>query len=412
MDMAGLKSIIIESLDEYPLFRKALFYPYRVLKYAKLLGKGKLKEKAAWHSGLSPIAFGRNTFFGYYDISPSMGENVLFHRVSNGETLEIVKSGLHAERPEILGRTRSWSYQQGAMAQWVKLSTGIFPIFNGESEGRLGAFICAPGDVSFHPFPIELACDNGWFSINFKRLCHSEYGYRDPISPCNYSVNQPLHEDGIWFYSPEEKRGQLLIRLSDLDRSVPCTTEFINHLSLSRGGRYLIFIHRLIGRGGRKSRLYLFDRFTGRLNLILDEGFVSHYCWQDSHSFIIYAKVEGRKGYFCYDCGTGKFSPLLAGMLDNFGDGHPTVSPDGRHLLTDTYPLLDGKRRLILASLERGTYQVLASLYVPFGFFDGERCDMHPRWSQCGQYIFFDSAHSGFRELYSVSIASFIDDAG
>lgn len=385
-------------------------YPVRSIRYLKNKSPSLAQRvRSDYVESSAFVSAGPETFFGYYDIHPDNGSHYLFHKIDTDQSTSIRKRSLgKEEKTEVIGTTQSWSYQQGAMAQW--LPDGNTVAFNCDENGTLGARLVSAGQSSFHPYPVELVADDGWFSINFKRLTHSEYGYERPEQAANFKIDQAREEDGIWFFELASKKATLIVRLSDLDRNVAgIKAEFINHLSLSRGGRHLIFIHRLITSTGRRSRLYLHDRINKTTTLILDEGFVSHYCWSSGETFVIYAKIQGKKGYFQYNVDSGQFASFADGRLDGFGDGHPTTSPDGRYLLTDTYPDKENFRHLILFDTTTGKLTTIASFWVPFMFFDYRRCDLHPRWSRNGDYLFFDSAHTGQRGLYHVEFNKILD---
>jgi Tol biopolymer transport system component len=88
-------------------------------------------------------------------------------------------------------------------------------------------------------------------------------------------------------------------------------------------------------------------------------------------------------------------------------DGHPSYSPDGSRVVTDSYPnrsrIADIK---ILKDTDFSTNEaiVVARVFAPFKYNNDTRCDLHPRWSRDGSKICFDSVHEGNRGLYKVDL--------
>lgn len=91
-------------------------------------------------------------------------------------------------------------------------------------------------------------------------------------------------------------------------------------------------------------------------------------------------------------------------------DGHCSFSPDGRWLLTDTYPDSHRMSKLMLYRLADGKLIEVGRFYSPPEFSGDASCDLHPRWSRDGTKICIDSAHEGHRQMYIVDVRSAIED--
>lgn len=87
-------------------------------------------------------------------------------------------------------------------------------------------------------------------------------------------------------------------------------------------------------------------------------------------------------------------------------DGHPSYSPDGSLIVTDSYPdrarvasinLMDGNER-------KRENITIARVFAPFKYDNDTRCDLHPRWNHAGDKICFDSVFEGHRGLYVVDV--------
>jgi len=112
-------------------------------------------------------------------------------------------------------------------------------------------------------------------------------------------------------------------------------------------------------------------------------------------------------GYLLFSDPGGVSGKIGPGLFP--GDGHCTFSPDGRLMLTDTYPNREHQRQLLLYDMvdeELSELALLASLPShSHGLPDdwdtgGCRCDLHPRWNRAGDAICFDSVHEGDRRIY------------
>mgnify|MGYP000662720211 CR=1 FL=1 len=97
----------------------------------------------------------------------------------------------------------------------------------------------------------------------------------------------------------------------------------------------------------------------------------------------------------------------LSKILDNTpGSGHPTVHPDGRHLLTDTYTrekrsFGDGTIPLRWIDLANGHEEVVARINTEQPSKDNVmRVDPHPAWDQTWRYVTFNAFVNGTRRVF------------
>jgi hypothetical protein len=98
--------------------------------------------------------------------------------------------------------------------------------------------------------------------------------------------------------------------------------------------------------------------------------------------------------------GYGKMTSALP------GSGHPTVHPDGRHVLTDTYTkeptaFGDGTIPLRWIDLEKGTEECLVRINTQTNSADGVmRVDPHPAWDRTWRYVTFNAFIAGTRRVF------------
>ena len=106
----------------------------------------------------------------------------------------------------------------------------------------------------------------------------------------------------------------------------------------------------------------------------------------------------------------------LLKMLDTVrGSGHPTVHPDGRHILTDTYTFEtgafgDGTIPLRWIDMEEGTETTLVRVNTqqPVQSDSVMRVDPHPAWDRTWRYIAFNAFEGGTRRVYVADAGSLI----
>jgi Tol biopolymer transport system component len=131
---------------------------------------------------------------------------------------------------------------------------------------------------------------------------------------------------------------------------------------------------------------------------------VSHYDWLDDDTVVAWCIGEDlTAAYWLYDA-SGKNQPRRIAEPVFTGDGHCSFSPDGKWMLTDTYPDAHGCRTLYIYRLADGHLIDLGSYFSPSPSDIEIRCDLHPRWSRDGKQVCIDSVHEGFRGIYVLPI--------
>ncbi len=352
------------------------------------------------------------TFGGYYD-HPTIRNNKIFTYISAFDTkhkpddsipIQLAVKDLNTHITTIIGKTCSYNWQQGCRAQWL---TDELLIFNDYSENNYNANVYSLSEnkivKTFH-HPVQDAYKTDYFlSVNYSRLAqfNPDYGYRNIKSAlCNTAA------DGIW--KTDYKTGKTILL-----HSIQSVTEtghqslfeqckhIINHVMISPDGSKFMFIHRYYQGHRRYDRLLLSD-FT-KLVLLLDENIVSHCHWIDNEKFIGYFRYKGEDGFYVYDLSNGNVEPVREMNNIAFGDGHPTCFRNW--IAFDTYPDKSRMQHLFLFNFE--TQQTIPLLEVCHSLKYQEecRCDLHPRFSDNGKLISFDSVYQGHRTQCMVDIS-------
>jgi hypothetical protein len=317
-----------------------------------------------------------------------------------------------------VGSTSTWNWQQGAMAHWFNHDYHRLVIFNCVDENLLGMKIVLPDgtDGRFIPWPIQTLNPRKpeALALNYKRLnvLRECYGYKNPVT--NFACEMSDSHDGIWRIDLEKGTGDLTISLEQLRglHFVPGMKDAphkVNHCIYSPDGERFVFMHRYFANNVRYSRLYV-SRPDGKdIKLLLEERMVSHYHWFDDNYIVAYARTsEHGDRYYKINVHSGEREVIGEGILQQFGDGHCTVSPDRKFLLSDTYPDKARNQKLFIYDLENREAHVIGTFFSPWKYDDYSRCDLHPRWSQDGRWISIDSVCSGERKNYVVDVRELV----
>lgn len=362
------------------------------------------------------------TFFGYYNItSHNRSDGILYNEVHDGAIignrdapLNIRLFNVATNEDRRLASSYCWNWQQGCMLQWYKGGDGhvIYNNYSPYAQQYTSELLdTRTGETRVFDTPIYSVSPDGKFalSLNFSRLarCRPDYGYFN--KRCSdeelYSLN-----DGISRVDFEENITTRILSLEDIGRfgdvpDGPGTTHWVNHIDISPDGNRFMFLHRWKRRGSRErfSRLLTADVDGTAMCCLADDEMVSHCCWRNPVQILSYCRKEPNGvGYYLLTDQTEQFEKLNNENLTV--DGHPSFSPDGEWIVTDTYPDKARFARLILYNVKENRTVLLGEFYQPLRYRKEHRCDLHPRFDMTGNYLSFDSAHTGKRRYHFLDI--------
>ena len=406
-------------LDRFPRTKGTVETAYQRTSYRLFADSGfeyelhddaELRTAEVWCGGAEQTG-GR--FVGFYDVCPwnrSM-TRYFVHETddsddSDGNPTSIVV--LEDGTATTVGSTEAWNYQQGSRTQWHPTRAGTLVFNDVEAGDAVTRVVDVDGEtVRTVSRPVQAVNPTGgeFLSVNYRRLDRNSPGYG--YGTDDGSSLPPPDSDGI-FRVGFDGESELIVPLSDLREAaggdVSHTAHYIHHVLYAPDGERFVFLHRWMDGEKRRTRLFVADR-DGNRRLLLENRNVSHFSWLDDERIFMWGGSEAfGNGYHVVDVESGELT--YVGALDGYSDGHPSVSPDGEWVVTDSYPNRLRKRSLTLYHLDSERVVRLGEFLAPFGFDGPRRCDHHPRWSPDGKFVSIDSVHEGVRRSYVVDVSS------
>lgn len=392
-------------------FGRYIFYRYFKYLYFKPF-------KLYFNETLIKISQTDNSFFGYYNLSPENLKNQVSYlhlkdtRSKIGVTdAMIMISENNLNREKKVFTTSSWNLQQGCMLQWLppNFQNLIFNDYDFTNEKYISRIIDVNGNViNTLNHPIYSISLNGEFalSLNFKRLAalRPAYGYFSQ----KYGTLESNDKDGITYLDLHTNEFKLILTLERIIKLKPVftmegATHKVNHIDICPDGSRFMFLHRWVGPHGRFHRLITANVSGEDLFILNGDKMTSHCCWVNSTEIISFCHVDGLgTGYYKFYDKTD-IKELVSTKLPNT-DGHPSVSPDKKLLVLDTYPDLARMAYLYLFDIDSDKLYKVGRFFQSLRFTGDYRIDLHPKWSLDGKYIYFESGHIGNRNLYRIGI--------
>jgi hypothetical protein len=367
----------------------------------------------------------KHHFFGYYDVTPwdrtdryLLANEIDFidRQPKPGEKLTVGMVDTKDGRYIPLDTTSAWCWQMGTRLQWFGSAPDREIVYNSVDGDRYVAVVrdAFTGKTRQLPRPIYALSPNGQqaVTLDFDRLhrLRPGYGY---CALAERHPNDPAPKDaGIYWMDMQSGRSKLVISLAWAaanqpdQRFEPGLHHWVNHLLFNPSGTRFLFLHRWQKRNqpGWWTRMYSARPDGTDIQLLFDDGMVSHFDWKDDHTVLAWARTkEHGDRFYLLDCRTGDKQTVGDKLLTR--DGHCSYSPNRRWILNDTYP--DDKRLQTLMlfdpfkseRIDLGKFYLSPKLAGPY------RCDLHPRWNRAGTQVCIDSAHEGNRQVYVVDVS-------
>ena len=382
---------------------------------------------------ISPDDANNEYFFGYYDKSPWDASNRYMLCMRAKDTWSDVSPKEKADiliidttvpendrnRVKKIAETRSWNVQQGCMAQWLGPDFESHILYNDFRDGKYVSVIkeIETGAERVINAPVYTVSADGKtaLTLDFSRLYNLRPGYGYYNLPERTKGEKLPDATAVWKIDIDTGEVSDLLTYVDFASFQPRpemqeqgSVHKINHLMISPNGQRCMVLYRWFVGQRKYTRLVTFDVADGKNMYILsDDDMVSHCFWKNNSTILAFEnKKKGGPGYYLMKDKTNNYIHCWPQLCN---DGHPSYSPDGSLIVTDTYPnkarvaeikLMDGKAE------KKRDVVVIAKVFAPFKYDNDTRCDLHPRWSRVGDRVCFDSVFEGHRGLYTVDVSS------
>ena len=409
--------IIAKRMTKHPQLKRKLKNMYAYLGNI-------LSDKKSDIPGLVQVSSNKISHnFGYYDKCPwSKDQHYMVytgitdatHNYVTDKPTPIILYDCISKTETVLAYTHVWNSQQGCMLQWLGPDFSKKIIFNDFRDGKYCSVILNIEDKTEKVLktPVYSVSSDGKTAItlDFSRLNSFGIGYgycnvpdytkdkKCPDIPCMWKIDieKDFVEELPFSYKSLSEFG--------FQDSMKDGYHKINHIMLNPAGNRFMFIHRWIVNGVKHHRLLTCNIDGSDLYILLDHGMVSHNNWKDDKTIIsfCYTQEEGEAYHILYDK-TQKRETIGKGILN--ADGHPSYSPDGRYIITDTYPDFKRKQTLYLIRVADSTVIKLGSIYSSIKYKNEFRCDLHPRWNYNSKELCIDGAIGDKRQVFLVKIS-------
>lgn len=364
------------------------------------------------------------TFFDVEPISPS-GKYICVTKVPfinripvPGDWAQVCIIDLEKDTIKAIYNTKGWGAQLGANVQWIDDDTIVCnDEISGKGVGIKVNIHSCEATILNGPIYGLTPCKNFSFSGDLSLINAMIPGYGIPESMINKKRQkiESSKDEGIWKTNLIDGRTELFMSINDILNSLPEDSPFKNAKTYifnvkvnSKGDKLFVvmFAKSVPYRIGRTLQLVTIDLKTKAVNLSLSEEIWGkgghHPNWmRNTDDIVMNLKLGTKKMKFVkFPSSGGDIGIVAPGVL---GGGHPSISLDGRFLLTDSYTSegfmdAEGKVPIRLIDLETNSEIELCRVYT--NKLEGpRRVDPHPVWSFNDNYIVFNAVIGGARQV-------------
>lgn len=413
MVLDSLEIFIHDLLIKRPALRHFIYGFYQRLIYTIL---PKIKSEGNITS-ITPND-GKEYFFGYYDKSPWDIKDRYLLCLKVDDTTKSVAPKQSADIILIdtlngsfnkIADTRTWNVQQGCMLQWLGPDYSRRIIYNDFRAGKYCSIILDLKNKTEKIIqkPVYSVSSNGKFalSLDFSRLHRLRPGYGYANLEDNTKNELCPDKVCIWKIFLDNGKIEPLLKYTDFLSFEPRAEMIgavhkVNHIMINPSGNRFMVLHRWYKDAIKYTRLITCNSEGKNMYNLSDEDFVSHCNWRNDEEIISYLnKKDGGKGYYLLKDKTKQYSRLWPELVV---DGHPSYSPDGRYVVTDSYP--NRQRLQTVYVMNHDNVKEVSRVFSPFKYSGDYRCDLHPRWSRGGDKICIDATFEGRRGIYYIEV--------
>ena len=350
----------------------------------------------------------KELFYGYYDKTPEKNGKVLFHEM-NEDDVNIIVKDIQSKDGLIICKSKAYNWQLGTRAMWINDDIIVYNDYDGKN------YVAQVYSLNNNEIILTLeksiqdySCEGFYLGVNYQRLCSyaKEYGYYCLPELTEKEFGDYEH-DGIWQIDGKTGKAKIVLTIQQIMNC--CKGEhfeegkhFVNHIMIAPNGSSFIFIHRYYIGKERFDRLMYYD--FKALTCLLSDRVQSHYCWLDSFHVFGYGSYQGMNGFHTINVTDGMVECCEELTRIHPKDGHPTVHGDW--VVVDSYPNLSRMQELIAFNLKTKKHVKLLEVFhdLKHKGFD------HPRFSEDGKRVYFDTIYTGKRQLCCIDVSSIIND--
>jgi len=332
------------------------------------------------------------------------------------DAAEVCVIDLPARTLRVVYRTTAWGFQTAAHQQWGRSDRYLY--FNDKrGDVPFGVRLdLHTGRVRTFDGPIWQVHPDETFAITpcLIRANLTQPGYGVSVRPDSQRINtaRAAEDDGMFRVDLHSGKCTLLVSLAQVWEALPDRDDLADavlygfHVKFNPRGTRILFVARARRSDGKFLPSLLTCRADGsELRTIVPHRLWRrgghHPIWHPNGRQVLMNLTPGAEGMrFCLvDAETGELEVLAE---DPPGTGHPSISPDGKRLLTDDTREAGGVRSVALrvVDLEAGTWKDLCRTTGPAMAHAPLRCDAHPVWDRSGRRFFFGAMPAGRRRLF------------
>jgi hypothetical protein len=390
-------------------YRFFYFFYYRFF-IAKKFSKSYISDKVLISEVSKAISF-----FGYYNACPenSLGDIVFMtvdKEMVRGSQSYAAKIFLKYVDGSIscIGETFSYNWQQGSMISWLNDNMIIFNFYCLDTDSYGSKIIDKNGSiVKVIESPVYSVDSEQMLglTLNFERLkvVRPDYGYFNLKHDRCFTMS----DDGIWKIDLLSGRFFLLLTLDAIINfrvvgDIEGAFHWVNHIEISPEGNRFVFFHRWKLNSERITRLFVCNMDGSGLNVLPGDRIVSHFCWMNNSEILIFCNIESRLDFYIINVNDSSYRPFSKSFLKV--DGHPSLSPSGKFILIDSYPSRDRFSNLYIFDIKNDKLVNLGQFYQPIRYTKEFRIDLHPKWGNTDNRIYFESGHTGKRRFFVANL--------
>lgn len=418
MGFVELENMGKAALEQFPMVKHAAKRVYQLASVATSNEKFKSEGDVV---RVSPDD-GFEYFYGYYDKSPW---DVTDRYMICLKVKQAYKSVAPKEPGVVgvidtqdgnkfikIGVTHSWNVQQSCMAQWMGPDFETRILYNDFRNGHYCAVIYnfkEHKEERVLPMAAyDVARDGGFIlSLDFSRLHRMRPGYGYSNLPDTTKGVLCPDKGCIWKVDVADGKVTELFKYTDFaafepDESMKGAEHKVNHLMISPNCKRFMVLHRWFQNGRKHTRLVTVNIDKTEMYNLSDDVFVSHCYWKNDEEILSFLrKKETGNHYYLMKDQTQEYKMYWPELNT---DGHCSYSPDGKYIITDTYPNRKRIAAVYLCTEEDNCSRRIARVSAPFRYDNDCRCDLHPRWNRKGDKVCIDSVHGGRRGLYVINV--------